>query len=431
MIKNILHTLGTRLLTSLLSLALLLITTQWMGAENKGAISLLVLNLSLASIFSGLFGGPSLVYLIPRLPFKHLLALNYAWSALTAALVTGILVGGLLPNQANPIHFFFMALMECLIAAHLMMLLGKEKITAHNAIALLKSASVVGLLLYFRSTGVAMDYFAFEDAYAISLIVTFLLSVGVLIYHRKAYGQQAGSLLNSARESLKYGFLVQVGNVAQLMNYRISLYFIEVLIHPPTLALARIGIYSAALQVAEALWQFAKSISTVQYAAVSNLKDEEAEKGLYLSLGLGKLNYSVTAIGITLLCLLPASFYEAVLGTAFGEVRMHLLILAIGIVALSLSNALSHYFAGIGEHRFNTYSSLFGLVLTVALSYPLISSYGTIGAAIAASITYSAQTFYQMIILKHRKDVPWSAFVVSRADLIALSSLRRKGNRSE
>jgi O-antigen/teichoic acid export membrane protein len=416
------------MLTSLLSLALLLITTQWMGAENKGSISLLVLNLSLASIFSGLFGGPSLVYLIPRLPFKHLLGLNYAWSAVSAVLVTGILVSGILPNQANPIHFFFMALMECLIATHLMMLLGREKITAHNGLALLKSASVVGILLYMRSTGTNMAYVAFEDAYAISLFATYCLSVGSLIYHRKDFGQQVGDLITSARASLKYGFLVQVGNVAQLMNYRISLYFLEVLIHPPTLALARIGIYSAALQVAEALWQFAKSISTVQYAAVSNLKEEEAHQGLELSLGLGKLNYSVTALGIGLLCLLPASFYETVLGSAFGEVRIHLLILAVGIIALSLSNALSHYFAGIGEHRFNTYSSLFGLVLTIACGYPLIASYGTIGAAITASITYTTQTFYQMLIVKNRKDIAWSAFLVSARDWKNLMQLR-KGDR--
>ena len=69
------------------------------------------------------------------------------------------------------------------------------------------------------------------------------------------------------------------------------------------MALIRIGIYSAALQVSESLWQFARSVSIVQYAKVSNLDDKE--KGMRISMLLAKLNYAVTAVGIIVLLIIP------------------------------------------------------------------------------------------------------------------------------
>lgn len=425
MIKNILHTLGSRLITSIFGLMLLLITTQWMGATQKGAVSLLVLNLSLTAIFSGLFGGPSLVYLIPRLPIKHLLFLNYAWSFMAATALALLIYFEWLPGNPNPSTYFLLALLECLTAVHLMMLLGKELIKAHNWITILKTGLVILILIIGQFKGETMTYYWFEHAYMVSLIASYAASGLTLLRNRALFSQVQSSLKATALQSLRYGFLVQIGNIAQMLNYRISFYFLELMTSPPALALARIGIYSAALQIAEALWQFAKSISTVQYAAVSNLKSDEQDRGLQLSLSLGKLNYGVTFIGIAFLCLLPGGVYTWLLGAEFTEVKTHLLVLSVGIVALSLSNALSHYFAGVGQHHYNTYSSLFGLIFSLVLGYISIAQLGTMGAAITASVTYVLQTAYQMAVLKRNHSLGWNAFLIGANDVKQLLKLRK------
>lgn len=392
-----------------------------MGAENKGEISLLILNVSLASIFSGLFGGPSLVYLIPRFPFKTLFSLNYGWSLITSLLMTLLIIIGFLPSTTAPNMFFAIALLECLVSVNMMILLGRNKITRHNLLLIIKSIILVGTLSALHLNGELLDYDLFEKAYFASMSIVFIVSLAMIARSTKSNESFGKSLQQTARESLSFGFLVQSGNIAQLLNYRLSFYFLELLIHPPAQALIRIGIYSATLQIAEALWQFARSVSTVQYAAVSNM--ENKSEGLSVSLRLGKLNYSVTIIGILLLLIPGESFYSSLLGGEFGEVKTHLYFLAPGIVALSLSNAFSHYFAGVGLHRFNTQSSVFGLILSVILGYFAILEYGTLGAAAVASLVYVSQTLYQFIMLQKQDNVKWNALMLQKKDIKAFSKL--------
>ena len=410
-------------MVSIMNLALLFITTRIMGAENKGEISLLILNLSLAAIFSGLFGGPSLVYLIPRFKLKNILVLNYGWSIVTAGLVAGLSVLDILPSEIGSLTLFVLALLECLIATHMMILLGQERVKAHNWLQIIKAGLTVGLLFLFYFQNESLDADSFVTAYGLTLGVTYTSSLILLNTSSVNLLPKESDFKSTIAACLKYGSLVQIGNISQLLNYRLSFYFLELLITPMPLALVRIGIYSASLQVAEALWQFAKSISTVQYSKVSNTTDRK--EAIDISLKLGKLNYFVTGVGIIFLLIIPASIYSSLFGAEFGEIKEHFMILAPGIFALSLSNALSHYFAGIGQHRFNTQSSVFGLILTIFIGYFLILQMGTLGAAIAASVVYVSQTFYQLVMLIKTTDVRYKDLIIGKEDFKAIIQIAK------
>ena len=423
MIRNLIHTLSSRFLISLFNLALLFITTKWMGAENKGEISVLVLNLSIAAIFSGLFGGPSLVYLIPRYAFRVLFILNYAWSAITAVLLVSLISGGLIPSTLGGMDLFILALLESLVGANTMMLLGRERVKDHNLTQIIKVLLTVILLLVMRSMGEVLNFEAFVSSYRIGLFGAFLFSLFQLRGGNRG-SHATGSIYETIRSALRYGSWVQVGNIAQLFNYRLSFFFLEFLIHPPEKAFIRIGIYSASLQVAEAVWQFARSVSTVQYAKVSNLSNKE--EGLSISLTLTKVNAVVTTIGVAILCLLPSSVYEQIFGLEFGEVRSHVIFLAPGVIALSMSNAFSHFFAGVGSHRINAFSSIIGLTLTIVIGYPSIQYYGTAGAALTASVVYMLQTWYQFHMLKRDHSIGLSDLLIRKADLVLVKEVWRK-----
>lgn len=423
MVRSIIHTLGSRLVIAVFNLLLLFITTKLMGAENKGEISLLVLNLSIATIISGLFGGPSLVYLVPRFPMKNILAINYTWSIISSLLVTSLLVFDFLPSSISTSKFFFMSLMECTIATHMMALLGKEKVSQHNYLQIIKITVVLSLLVYYQYSGLELNYTSFEMAYAFGLASTFLISILALLPKGQNDRSTSGSILETLRSCLKYGATVQIGNIAQLLNYRLSFYLLELLILPPQLALIRIGIYSATLQVSEALWQFARSVSIVQYSAISNMEDKAT--GLRISMQLARLNGSVTMLGIILLSILPESLYATIFGQEFGEIKTHFLILTPGILALSYSNAFSHFFAGIGLHRINTESSVLGLILTVLVGIPSITYMGTEGAATTASLVYFAQTIYQFIRLRQKFGTAIWELIPDREDWDQLVQLLR------
>jgi len=198
-----------------------------------------------------------------------------------------------------------------------------------------------------------------------------------------------------------------------MLNYRLSFLLLELFVAAP-FSLIRIGIYSAVLQVGESVLQFSRSVSIVQYAEVSNLSSEE--DGLRIALVLAKLNYMVTTVGMVVLILIPTDYYTAFLGNDFIEVREYLYYLSIGVISLSISGALSHYFSGIGLHRIMK-TALLGLVLTIVLGVPGIYYFGTIGAAAVATVVYLFQTIYQFQQLKQKMDVQWSALLITRSDV--------------
>lgn len=423
MFHKLVHTLGSRLIMAIFNVLLLFITTRWMGAEVKGEISLLILNLGIVTLISGLFGGPALVYLVPRHALRQILILNYGWTLVASAAFTLFLVYGKLAISLEAWRFFRMALTEGLIAANLMIFLGAERVTWHNTLQVLKAAATVALLILFINYR-SHSFVQFVNAYEISLVFTLLCSTVLLWRMKTRHEGAAGDMLKTLRESLKFGSLVQVGNFAQLLNYRLSYYFLELLISPPQLALIRIGVYSAAVQVSEALWQFVRSVSTVQYSVVSNLGDRA--QGLQLSLRLARLNYAVTFIGVLFLFFIPASGYGRLFGPEFSEIRKHFIIMSPGIVAMAFSGAFSHFFAGVGDHRLNTLTSVSGLVLTFCLLYPSINYFSTVGAAAVSSVVYIFQASLQYYFLTRKDEVRLHRLILTREDLATfITGLKR------
>lgn len=413
MLRKIIHTLGSRVIMAVCNLALLLITTRWMGAEVKGEISLFVLYLSVSVLISGLFGGPALVYLVPRFPIRHILSQSYVWAFVSAGVLTLFLSLTGLGNDMALDHFFRLALLENLVAGHLMVLLGRDRVASHNVLQVIKLVTSVGILAYLVYNGPkTFEQFAF--AYEVSLWSTLGLSIIELI-RTSTHASIAGTWKETALAGWRYGAITQLGNVSQLLNYRLSYVLLELMISPPKLALVRIGIYSAAIQISEALWQFSRSVSTVQYAAVSN--QEDRNQSLQLSLRLARLNYFVTMMGVIVLALIPVAWYDRVLGIGFTEVKAHFLWLAPGIIALAFSSAINHFFAGVGDVIFNTKTSVYGLALTLLLAYPSILYFETTGAAMATSLVYVFQAVMQFHFL-HRKDgVKPTQLMVSRKDI--------------
>ncbi|MCO4805320.1 MAG: polysaccharide biosynthesis C-terminal domain-containing protein [Flavobacteriales bacterium] len=418
MLNKIIHTLGSRFIIVILSLGMLIITTKILGAEVKGEISLLILNLSIVSIISGFLGGPALVYLASRESVRNILRINLIWSIIASSAATFLLYESEMLQFIEPIRFFRMGLMESLIATNLMLLLGKERVQRHNVIQVLKViATLLPLIILIEYVGKTSA--AFIYAYEISLVLSLIASIWSIKSFIKS-DPFGGSILQSIQSCLKFGALVQLGNVTQLFNYRLSYYFLEILISPPQLALIRIGIYSASMQVAESLWQFTRSVNTVQYSSVANIKDRAA--GLKLSLQLVRLNYSVTLIGVILILLVPISLFEMAFGAEFGEIKNHFLYLSPGIVALAFGGAINHFFAGVGDHRYNTINSVLGFLITLCIVYPLVSRLGTIGAAVGASVVYLIQAAIQVWFLKRSDGIEFSSFYLTASDLSALSN---------
>ena len=72
MIRNVLGTILTRMITALLTLAVVVMNARFLGAEKVGVISLVILAVTIVQMVNNFVGGASLVYLVPRTPLLKL-----------------------------------------------------------------------------------------------------------------------------------------------------------------------------------------------------------------------------------------------------------------------------------------------------------------------------------------------------------------------
>ncbi|MEZ4720706.1 MAG: polysaccharide biosynthesis C-terminal domain-containing protein [Flavobacteriales bacterium] len=424
MLVKVIHTLGSRVLIAVLNLVLLVLTTNLMGAESRGQISLFILNLSLATLISGFAGGPSLVYLAPRVKTVSILLINTIWTLVSVpSLVILLYQLGLITTTSTAV-FLGIAIIESFLATNLMLLLGKEQVHRHNLLQVIKViipvAGLVAVNFYLPITFETFVWF-----YAFSIIITFILSLFYLIRDTNIKSFSPG-LVETVKLAFNFGIINQLGNVAQLMNYRLSYYLLELLISPPQLAFVRIGIFSASMQISESLWHFTRSVNTVQHATVSNITDRHA--ALMLSIKLLKLNYLVTGAGILVIWMIPNDFFIWTLGDEFIDVKSHFLLLAPGIFALAFSGAINHFFAGIGDLKYNTRTSIFGFLLAILLYYPSIKLFETEGAAICTSIVYLFQAVWQFKQLKNSDHVMLNDLTIKSGDISWLKSKFSRGS---
>ena len=409
MFKKIFYTFSAKTLTSFLSLVIVIMTARYLGAEGRGVISIFVLNVAYVLMFIEFAGGGALVYLLPRFNFYQLLIPSYAWAFIWAGLISTLLsVTGLSPPEYH-IHLIFISLIHGLSAINSAMLLGYERIKAHNISGIVK---VVVLLVTFF---VLLEFYPTLgfDAYLYAMYLSFLSGLMITtIYLFKEIKPVATQQMKSVlKEVFSSGFFVQIGNFLQLFNYRLSYYILEFYY-----GTASVGIYSTGVSLAEAFWLISKSIGMVQYARISNSTDEEYNRTL--TIRLVKFTFIATAVLLIPFILLPERFYVILFKHSnFAEVRQVIIYLSIGVATFSVSGMFSHYFSGIGKFHINTYSSGIGFIITVLAGILVIPTYGIMGAGITATCSYLASTVYQSVVFCRLTSTRPSEFIPKSDDL--------------
>jgi len=184
---------------------------------------------------------------------------------------------------------------------------------------------------------------------------------------------------------IKLGGYMQLANLAQLLIYRSSFYIIEHF-HGDT----SLGIYSNAIAIAESIWIVSRSISTVQYAEVSN--ESNLATSISKTKRLRNTNFLITGGLVLVACLIPDLLYTTIFGRDFTGIQQLIWWLAPGILSFSYYTITTHFFAGIGRSHYNTIISFTGFVLTVVIGLVLIPAYGIAGAAVTASLVYIINT---------------------------------------
>jgi len=413
MFRKIIGTIGTRLLSAIITLVIVVMNAHLLGAKNVGTISLIILAITLIQLLNNFVGGPALVYLVPRTEIFKLFFLSYLWAVVTSVVgATVMQFAGLIPDGFF-IHVMVLSLFLSLSFVNSMILMGLERVKPYNIISLIQIAVLFCVLMIsffvFRHREVMSYIYGLYGSYISAFIFSLIITLPVM---RRSGLSGSGTVL---KEILRYGSVMQAGNIFQMLNYRLSFYFIE-----KFLGRAAVGVYSVGVQLSEGIWIISRSISVVQYSRISNSVDPKY--AITLTITLVKIAVIVTILALLIILLFPASFFTLIFGPEFAAVKMIMFCLATGILVLSVSMILSPYFSGIGKPHHNTISAAIGLIFTIAGSWVLIPKLGIVGAGLSATVSYSAATLYQVITFIRFTKVGIKDLMITKGELILFKS---------
>ncbi|MEZ4807684.1 MAG: polysaccharide biosynthesis C-terminal domain-containing protein [Flavobacteriales bacterium] len=399
MIRPIIGTIGTRVVITAMNLLLIMAAGRTLGTAGLGAIGLIVLGITFILLLNNVIGGGALVYLAPRYSAVRLLVPSYIWAAITATVAFVVLrYVPLVPPGTAP-HVVLLALLQSVNGIHVNMLLGRQRIGLHNTILVLQGAILLVLfgVLSSRDGASVDDYIG--AAYVAHASTVVLSGIGVFVTRTSPQDEAVPVW----RALFTHGGLVQAANFMQLLNYRFTYYVLERM-H----GLAALGLYSVAVQLAESAWIAPKSLGTVLYSHVSNTTDVDRQRDLTLTILKASLVFTVLVVSVLLV--LPDAVFQWLFGEEVFGMGPIVAVMAPGLIAMSASQAFSHFFSGTGRNRHNAVGSGLALVCTIVAAIALVGHYGLMGAAITASMAYAINGLYQAIVfarLTHTTAMDW------------------------
>ncbi len=423
MINKILGTTGTRMLNAAFNLLILIVLTRKLGSVGFGTISLIILAITILQLFIDLLAGSGIIYYTSRKPIPQLLFPAYGWILISASLYALIVwtVGQYFPEMLNMVipegfelHVLFLSILNALMLLHYNLLIGQTRIKRYNSIFVIQiSVLLVSVILRFYLQN---DNSVHAFIYSLYLSYGFgaFLSFAAISKYVKSINMHGW--LHTSKAVFRYGFISQIANLLHIGNKRFSFYILRYFSGLPA-----VGIYGAGVQLTEGLRLIGQSISLVQFSSIAGQAD--TRYAVNLTVRLMKLSFIITLLALIILLIIPSDVYVTIFKKDFGDIKVLILALSPGLLALSINTIFSGYFAGVGRPKVSMIVNAIGFVVTLFAAGLIIPLYGYIGAAVAASLSYSTTVLAQYIIFKKETKTCLKDWLITKQDWFEMKNI--------
>ncbi|MBX7234263.1 MAG: oligosaccharide flippase family protein [Caldilineales bacterium] len=386
---------GSTFLVQILTLVISLLNTaiiaRRLGPAGKGTIALALLVPAMLALFFGLGVSASNVFFAGsrRLSVAELAghSLSFALLGTVGAGITAwvLAANGWLGQLLPGVPVWLVALAMLSLPAALLngffgaILQGLQQIITANAVALGQGASgllLTVLLVVGLGWGVEGAVLAAVGATLVGLVVL------VVLVQREGGRLRPRWQRQTVRAILNFGLRGYVGNVLQFFNYRLDAFIVNAF-----LGAAPVGIYGAAVSLAELLWYLPNAVG---FAIFPKSAASTAAEMNRFTPRVFRLTLALTAAGAVALALTGGLLVRLVFGPAFAAAQAPLLVLLPGVVLLGGSKVLTNEMAGRGYVHYNSLNAGLALALTISLDLLLIPRLGVTGAALASTLAYAA-----------------------------------------
>jgi O-antigen/teichoic acid export membrane protein len=363
---------------------LVVIQGRFLEPEGRGSFVLVVLSVT---IFARLLGqlGVAVTSHAHGAGVRPLMQRALALTILLGLVGAGLIVAGGALVHAIGLRLALLAapaLIPNIISACVSgALLGQARIRVWNYIqALPPLLTLVGMLIAVVWLGGDVD-----AAIAVWTLAYFATALFALAVARDLWLPLALPNVLDGRGRAIAGLALVMGlvQIVNLIGYRIELFVLD-----HYRGLAEVGIYSIAMQAAEAMWLVPAAVATAVTGPAVHERADRAARLIRDACGRGLLYTVVLALAVGSLAPFVVPF---LFGDDFRGAMRPLALLLPGVVAYAPVSILVVYLSvRRGRPKLSLLVSAVGLAVTTAMSFVLIPRYGAAGAAGASAIGYAA-----------------------------------------
>lgn len=248
---------------------------------------------------------------------------------------------------------------------------GRGRARTTNAVAATGMAVYLLCLSVLSATAAANPFVVFL-AWVLAQLSMFLLLV------RSARPIQDVPRIPALRTYMSYGVRTYGSSVLLLGLLRLDLPLVQILAGP-----FQVGIYSTVVPVGEVIFAVSTALTLVILPRVA-LRQLDISQVLDMS----RVLFLVGLMGALPLVLAAPTLVPALFGTEFQSGATVLQVLLPGIVFFCASRPVYLLLVGTDRQLLASIAALVPLLLSVALDLVLVPTYGAIGAAAAATLSY-------------------------------------------
>jgi O-antigen/teichoic acid export membrane protein len=384
-----LRLLGFRVLTVVAMLAITVVTARWLGPEGRGVYTLVLLYSQIGVTLLG-GAGSALAYQISNQgrPAREVVTVAVTLAAGVGALALIVTVAIVAASGQADLWWLAIAgaaQIPLLVGAALTWgFLGSDDHAAYNRAII--APSLLTLLALCVLLG--PEYLVQGEGSARTALIAWLLGQSAVVLWLLWLGRRAWlppdwrAITPAALLSLvTFGLQTGIADFISFLNYRVDVFLLEVL-----RGTEEVGVYSVAVQSAEALWFISSAVSVVIYARVGSLPRAEAA-----ALAARAMRHSVFIIAVLGggLALVSGVAMPLLFGAAYDAADDAFRLLLPGIVVFGLGRIFSTFFTNaLGRPRVPLAIAATSLGISLPLCLLLIPRLGMNGSAIATSVSY-------------------------------------------
>jgi O-antigen/teichoic acid export membrane protein len=410
MLQKIIQSLITKGSVAVVNFLILIVTSKYLGVSTRGEISLIILNLAIVQLINEVYTGYSLVHFISKFNINKVYLNGIVFTLIACAITNTVLYLMNKQPEGYATILFMLSIIIILNTFNCVIILSKEFFKMYNFLSFFQPVTLLlGIFLFMN-----VYHIYTLDAFIWPLVISFSLSFLISSYFIFAYTLKHETKTEfELAPIIKNGFFCQLAVLMYILSGRLSYYLLE--------TKPDVGLYSTASSLIESVLIITNSITPILLSRVAISGSNH--KSIQFTLIFAKLCFVFSSLAVVILYFIPNSVFTFLLDDSYESSKEIMMWLSPGIIFLSFSGIISHYYSAIGKLKTVSLYNSFGFIITILLAPILINKFGIGGAALTTNLAYFITFIASLILFMKNTGLKLKDFFTVKEDMKALKEI--------